>query len=449
MKKYLAMLLIVGLLATIPAAASADVPAPGGPFDTAFRIQNLGASAANCEFSFYDASGVAKYTSGGLPAIAVGDAANIYVPVDTSVADGQYAGVVTCDQEVAAVVNFSDPSSGASYSGVTEPGTTLFAPGLYDSFYNEYSDVVVQNASGGTINITLNIYEEGNTTPVKTEIKNNVPANGYVTFEQEGLSELNTNQAYSGKIIGTGNIAAVVNIYGRAGKEEKLYSYNPFPGTWSATTVYAPIIENAYYTMNTSLVIQNLGGSPANVTITYSDGTVKNTTIAPGSSDSRYTPAETGLPSGSAGLVGAKVECTNGQPIVAMVNAGNPMRRASTYTAFAEGTTTVRAPIAMKSYYNENSTIVCQNIGGGPTVMTIKYAGIAGQTDSPSKGVNEIHQFYQPADPLLASAPANWISSATITASQPIVCVVNSDKNKAPQKDMLKDFAKSYNGIGQ
>jgi hypothetical protein len=221
MKKSVVVLLVLVLLAAVPLAASADVPAPGGPFDTAFRIQNLGSSAANCEFTFYNAAGAPMYTSGGLPAIAVGDSAYVYVPTDTSVADGQYDAVVTCDQEVAAVVNFADPTSGASYSGVTEPGTTLYAPGIYDNYYNFYSNVVVQDASGAGGSVTLEIYKPGVAAPVKTETKS-VPANGFVTFEQEGLAELDQDQFYSAKIIGTGNVAAVVNIYGRGAYDNQL-----------------------------------------------------------------------------------------------------------------------------------------------------------------------------------------------------------------------------------
>lgn len=443
MKKFLAVALILVLLTAIPLAASADVPAPGGPFNTAFRIQNLGASPASCEFSFYDANGVAKYVSGGLPAIAVGDSAYVYVPVDTNVADGQYAGVVTCDQEVAAVVNYGDADSGASYSGVTETGTTLYAPGIYDNYFSFYSNVVVQNASTGTINITLEIYQPGSAVAVKTETKNNVPGNGYVTFEQEGLPELATDQFYSAKIIGTGNIAAVVNIYGRAGTNNQLYSYNPFSS--GSLAAYAPVILNNFYGYNSALVIQNLGGSAASVTITYSDGTVKNTTIQPGAADSRYTPAETGLPSGNTnGLLAAKVE--SNQPIVVLVNESTNMNRAASYTGFPGGATTVRAPIVMKRYFKYNTSVTCQNIGAAATTMTIAYSGIATTTTSPSIAVNRTHSFYQPAEAQLAN---NWIGSATITSAQPIVCVVNEDMNEAPEVNQSMDQLYAYNGIGQ
>jgi hypothetical protein len=442
MKKYIAFLLVMVVLTAVPLAASAAVPAPEGPFNTAFRIQNLGASAARCGFRFYDASGVEQYSSGILPDIPVGDSAYIYVPSDTTVDAGQYAAVVECDQPVAAVVNFSDADSGASYSGVAEPADTLYAPGIYDDFYSYFSNIVVQNAGSGPIDISVEIYAPGNPTPVKTQTETNVQGYGFAVFEQEGLPELVKNQFYSARIIGTGgDIAAVVNIYGKGGAADQLYSYNPFAS--GSTLAYAPVILNSYYGYNTSLVIQNLGTNPADVTVSYSDGTVKTTTIAPGAADSRYTPSEGLAP----GLYGVKVESTNSEPIVVLVNESTNKNRAASYEGFAAGSATVRTPIVMRRYYKWNSSITCQNVGSSPTTMDIEYGGIAGTTTSPSIPVNGIHLFYQPADPLLTSD--NWIGSATITSAEPIVCVVNQDQNEAPQVNQLMDQLYAYDGIGQ
>jgi len=443
MKKYAAILAVSLLLATLPVVVSADVPAPGGPFDTAFRVQNLGTADANCTFSFYDSNGVSQYDSGALTPIPPGESLYIYVPTATTVADGQYAGVVSCDQNVAAVVNFSDPDSGASYSGVAEGevATTLYAPGIYDNYFNYYSNVVVQNASGGTIDITLEIYAAGSSVPVYTDTETNVPTNGSAAFEQELLTELADNQFYSAKIIGTGDIAAIVNIYGKGPYDNQLYSYNPFAS--GSTTAYAPVIMNAYYGYNTALVIQNMGTSDANVTITYSEGTVKNTTIAPGAADSRYTPGE-GLATGL--LTGAKVECTNGQPIVVLVNESTDKNRAASYSGVATGSTTVRAPIVMRRYFKYNTSVTCQNIGSAAATMSISYGGIAGTTTSPSIPVNGTHMFYQLTDTLLTD---NFIGSATVTSAENIVCIVNEDQNEPPERDQIMDQLYAYNGIGQ
>jgi len=446
MRRFAMLLVLVSVLAALPVVVSADVPAPGGPFNTAFRVQNLSTEDAHCTFSFYDANGVSQYNSGTLPSIPPGDSLYIYVPTDTTVADGMYSAVVSCDQEVAAVVNIGDVDSGASYSGVghNEVATTLYAPGIYDNYYNFYSDIVVQNASAGAIDITLEIYQPGVTAPVYTDTKTNVPANAYVTWEQEGLTELVDNQFYSAKIIGTGNIAAIVNIYGKGPNEGTLFSYNAFSA--GSTTAYAPVIMNNYYGYTTALVVQNMGTTTANVTVTYSDpGTASDWTgtIAPGAAMSFYSgdPAFN-IPSGQ--LLGAKV--TSDQPVAVIVNEQTIYNRAGTYNGFAAGSTTARAPVVMNSYYNWNSSVTCQNVGTAPATMHISYAGVAG-TFEPEGGnpipVDGVGLFYQPAH---ITTP-NWIGSATITSDQPIVCVVNQDQNMPPQSTQVMDQLYVYNGI--
>lgn len=429
---------LVLLLSLILAqTVSADTPAPGGPFSTAFRIQNLGSSTATCTYAFYNSSGTASYTSSPTT-IAPGDSMYVYTPSIGSLASGSYSGVVSCDQPVGGVVNFSDPDSGASYGGVATPGTTWYAPGIYDNFYNFYSTIIVQNATASSVNITVDIFQAGSSTAVKTQTATGVPAYASVSFEQEGLSELSNNVAYSAKITGTGNLAPVVDIYGRGSADNQLYSYNPF--TSGSTTAYAPVIMNNYYGYNTSLTIQNISGTTtANVTVNYGTGQSWSGTIAANSAQQLYTPVS-GIPSGT--LTGAKV--TSDQPVVVLVNESNAYNRAASYSGFSSGGAEVRAPIVMRRYYDYNTSITCQNVGSASTTMTLQYAGISGSNISPSIAPEGTHLFYQPADSLLSD---NFIGSATITASQDMVCVVNEDQNEGTLATTAMDQLYAYNGI--
>jgi hypothetical protein len=257
-----------------------------------------------------------------------------------------------------------------------------------------------------------------------------------VSFDQEGLAELVDDQYYSARLVGTGALAGVVNIYGRGPTDDQLYSYNPFSA--GSTTAYAPVIMNDFYGYNTALVIQNVGASDATVTITYGDGTVKTTTIAPGAADSRYTPME-GLATGL--LTGAVVE--SNEPIVLLVNESTAMNRAAAYSGFAMGSETIRAPIVLRRYYDYNSSVTCQNLGTADTVVSIDYGGVAGTTDSAAVAPGGIHMFYQPIDSLLSDG---FIGSATITADQPIACIVNQDKDEMPFKSQIMDMLYAYNG---
>ena len=441
MKKVFSVVMVLALTLAMTSAALAAVPAPGGPFNSAFRVQNLETTAAACSYQFFDALGASAFTS-SVETVAPGDSLYVYVPSVAGLGTGSYSAVVSCDRKVAAVTNFSDADSGASHEGITEPDDTWYAPGIYDNFYSYYSDIVVQNASSGAVNITVDIFAPGNTTPVYSSTENNVPANASVSFEQEGLTELLNNQFYSAKITGTGNIAPIVNIYGKGGvAENQLYSYNAFKS--GALQMFAPIIMNKYYGYDTSLVIQNIGAAAAAVTVTYTTGDTDSYTIAPGAAESIYTPSI--LPAGNT-LYGATVD--SDQEVVVLVNQSNAYGRAASYTGFATGSSEMRAPIVMKSYYTFDSSVVCQNIGSAATTMTITYAGpgVGSPTTSPSVAAGQTHQFYQPGDPSLAGVAPNWIGSATITTGGEIVCVVNQDHIPS-LATQVRDQLYSYEGI--
>jgi len=443
MKKIVFLLMVFVLMMALVPVALADPPAPGGPFLSAFRVQNISTSTATCTFALYNSSGVSAYTSSAT-SVNAGDSMYVYMgdSAYSSILSGSYSGVVSCDQQVAAVSNFSDADSGAAYSGIASPATTWYAPGIYDNYYSYYSNIVVQNATASAVNITVDIYAPGNPVPVKTQTTNAVPAYASANFEQIGLIELSDNVAYSAKITGTGNVAPIVNIYGLGSVNNQLYSYNPF--SVGATTFYAPVIMNNYYGNNTSIVVQNVGSAAADVLITYATGQTWSGSVTVNSSESRYTPLD-GVPSGDlAGLTGATIASTNGQPIVVIVNESNNYNRAASYSGFSSGSTTARAPIVMKRYYTYNTSITCQNVGSAATTMALQYGGVTGTNTSSSVAVGSTTMFYQPTDSLISDG---FIGSATITASQNIVCVVNEDANEPPYQTQQNDFQYAYNAI--
>jgi hypothetical protein len=445
MKKVFSIVMVLTLTLALASAALASVPAPGGPFNSAFRVQNLEGTAATCSYAFYGSDGVAAFTSGN-ESVAPGDSLYVYVPDVSGLLTGSYSAVVSCDRKVAAVSNFSDANSGASYSGVAEPGMEWFAPGIYDNYFDYYSNVVVQNASASAVDVTLQIFEPGNTTPVFEATETAVPANAAVSFEQEGLDELVDDQFYSAKISATGNVAPIVNIYGKGTADNQLYSYNAF--TAGSTTAYAPVIMSNYYGYNTALVVQNIGAADAAVTVEYTNGFSADYTIAPGAAESIYTPGVAGVPSGDV-LYGATV--TSDQPVVVLVNESSATgtNRAASYSGFAGGSEEVRAPIVMKRYYGYNSSVTCQNLGAAATDLTVTYAGAGVGAPTVYAGVaaGATQLIYQPTDGALSGVAPNWIGSATIAATEPIVCVVNQDMNELPQAAENMDQLYSYNGI--
>jgi len=413
-----------------------SIPGPTGTFGSAFTIQNLSNNIANCSYQFFDTTGTVVYTSASFQIPAQGSTFT-YVPNISGFASGQYSSLVACDQPVAAIVNTTSANSAGSYDGVSNPGTTWYAPNAFNNYYNYYTNFVVQNATGSPVDMTLQALDaSGNV--VATQTASSVPAYSYHNFDQTGLSGLISNTVYSAKITGTGAVAVEANIYGQGSAVNQLYSYTPF--TSGSKTAYAPVIMNNYFGYLTALTVQNMGGSTANVTVTYGTGLIQSQSISPNSSYVFYTPNTT-LPSGT--LTSAMI--SSDQNIVALVNESNSHDRAASYSAFASGATTVSAPIVLRRYFHYSTSVTCQNIGTSSTNMTIKYSNAATstQTNIPQNGTA---LFYQPND---SGIPDGFNGSATITSSsQPIICIVNEDQNEGTYATTSFDQLLSYEGIG-
>jgi len=427
--------LSLALIAASPMSPSSSVPGPTGTFGSAFTIQNMSAVIATCSYQFFDTLGVAAYTSASFTIPANGSNFT-YVPNIAALASGQYSGVVSCDQQVSAVVNSGSTNSGGSYGAVSSTGTTWYAPNAFNNYYNYYSNFVVQNATSSPVDVTLEVINASGAV-VATQTATAVPAFAYVNFEQAGLAGLSANVAYSAKITGTGALAVESNIYGSGTTDNELYSYSPFPG--GSLTAYAPVIMNNYYGYLTALTVQNLGAVAANVTVTYGTGLTQNQLIPSASSFVFYTPSS-GLPSGT--LTSAKI--TSDQNIVALVNEQNSYHRAASYTSFAAGSTTVSVPIVLRRYFNYSTSVTCQNIGAAATDMTITYSNAVTSTQT-GIAANGTALFYQPNEVGLADG---FNGSATIASTgQPIVCVANEDQNEGTLATTVFDQLFSYEGF--
>lgn len=431
-KLVLLFVLLVALIGVMPVAA--QVPGPGGPYNSAFTVQNLEDKDGNCQYALYDANGTAVLNS--VPtAIQANKSMFVYVG-GLAVTDAMYSAVISCDMTVAAVSNYtgSGGAYAASYAGVsaTQTATTVSLPGLYKNYYGYYTNVVVQNAGNASINVTLKIYNGA--TLVDSETKS-VPANASVVFDQKARTALpeSTIVPYSGVVEATGPVAAMVNVWNSAGQQ---FAYNGF--TSGSSVAYAPVLMKKYYGFNTALTIQNVGDTPVDVTVTYSNGATKTETILARASWLLYTPNEKSIPNNWLGA--AKIVATGGN-IVALINESDPNNRAASYTGFTSGGKKSNAPIVLKRYYGYSTSVTCQNLGTENTTITATYSNGVQETKSAPPGGTAL--FYQPNTPGLSNG---FNGSAVFTASQDIVCVVNENQVENTTK---KDFLLTYEGIVQ
>lgn len=439
MKKILGVLLVLMVAATSLGSVLAATSIPGGPFASSITIQNLGAAEATVSVQYVTSAGAIAFTSNHN--ILIGDVLSIYVPTQ-AVASGEYSVVLSSNQPISAISNFSDSDSGASYAGADEGSPTWFIPGVYDDYYSNYSEVYAQNVAGTTQDITLSVYAPGSATPVYTNTKTAVPSLASVNWGLKDLTALNINVPYSAKVTAAGNIVAMTNYYGWGAIAPQLYSYNGF--SHGDTKFYLPSITNFYYGWRSSINIQNVSSVLANVNITYSNGTTKDYAIQPNSGQLIYIPVE-GLPSGTQGLLGATV--TSDQNVAVVVNQSNDHNRGASYTAISSPTKKVAVPLLMNKYYNESSALTCQNVGTEATVMTATFSDMGTPLTSGSIPPNGIWSVYLPTPEF--AFPIKYLGSAVITASQNIACVVQSNFEDAPYNTMEMDAHKAYTGINQ
>jgi len=438
MKKFLSLILVFAVVAITFGTTFANTTVPGGPFASSIQIQNLGTSEASVSIQYINKDGVEAHTT--THTIVASDVLSIYVPAESALASGEYSVVVSANQPVAAVVNFSDADSGAAYSGATAGALSWGFPAVYDNYYGYFTEIYAQNVAVAPQDITLEVYAPGSATPVYTNTKSAVPVNASVNWGLKDLSELSKNISYSAIVKADDQIVAIGNTYGSGNTAAQLYSYNGFSG--GAKTFYVPALYKGYYGWNAALSIQNVSTTLASVTVNYSSGITKNYSIQPNSSVAIYIPAEAELP---AGLMSAKV--TSDQDVAVSVNISNSANRAATYNGVANATNKVFAPNIMKRYYKYSSSVTCQNLGAVATTMTIRYAAAPGATEtSGSIAPGASWEVYLPAK---AAVPDGYNAGATVEAGQPIACIINSNMDEPPERDQIMDQLYSYNGVNQ
>jgi len=451
-KSLLAIVLVLLFwLATIPTFAQPNPNSsgvPGGPFSTAFRVQNLGSSEATCTYVVYKADGTQAFNS-PLPSISPGASALVYTPTTPGFPSGVFAATISCDQPVAAVVNYSDSDSGDTFVGVSSPATKLYVPGVYDNYYNYYTSLRVMNASPNNNNVTIKYYD-GATEVTSEKDTFTLNGNGSSAVIHEGRSGFVNNKIYSAVIEGSGPLAAVVQIYGRGLYENQLYSYTAFSN--GAPKAYVPLVMSNYYGYDTATAVQNIGTAPTTVRVTYSNGLQQTLNLAVGQSQ---TLLDFNLLPNSNQSYSAVVESISSPPqniIVTVNESRRNTKLATTYEGFFGGAKDLVAPIVMKSYYGYNSSITCQNIGTGPANISVGYKGEAtgsGPINVPlapkvnNLGVNQSQVILQQLD---QSLPNGFIGSAQISSNQDIICVVNQSNQAV---GATQDQLYAYNAIIQ
>ena len=446
MKRIVIALVLLTSLVLVGVVQADSTQAPG-TWVSSINIQNVGTGDATVQIEFYDASGALVLSFTVTPAIPAGGSRSLYMPNDvTGLPDGQFSAVVSSAEPIHVVANQTStgPSTAGAYNGIQadEAATTLYFPGVYNNYYGFYSELVIQNTTGDTANVTLSFYDDAGS--LAASPTDTIPGNATKIFALEdlGISE----GRYAVEVVST-NAVGLVGICNNwtSAKYGEFSDYNAYSG--GTTVAYAPSLVNNYYGFVSSLTVQNVHTADANILVTYSNGETETVTLVPRTAIEYYQPANPNLPSGNVdGIFSAKIESTNGKKIVVLVNQEDKTKGSlASYNAPSEASTSINCPVTMKAYYQWFSAVTVQNVGSVATDITITFATGHSRTalGVPANGTHNFMQLASQGSPL----PDGSSVSAVVTADQPIVAIVN--ENSLAYAGTPGDYLCAYTAIAQ
>lgn len=242
-------------------------------------LQNTSAAVANVSIQFYGKTGApagspythiipvgasAVFTLSTLtPALATGNTATFSATVTSDVAIGGIANTWSAYKY----------SEFATYNGAATGTLEAYAPSLLNKYYGFQTALSIQNVDTTNANVSIQ-YSNGHT--VNVVVAPNTKAE-YNQTQDPALPSGNTAGIFSAKITSDKKIIALVNVEDKI--KGSLASWNAAPQ--SGTSILCSVVMKDYYKWFTAETVMNVGATPANVTITYSNGKTRTITGIP------------------------------------------------------------------------------------------------------------------------------------------------------------------------
>ena len=291
-----------------------------GSYNAALYIQNVGGTGANITMKFYDNLGNLTCTQNdAIPALV---SRGYWLPSLNCLGPSWVGGVVvTSDQRIVAV---GRPHVGAevmTYNGFTSGTTSTYVPMLFSSaFDGSYNAALyIQNVSGSQASVTMKFYDNtGVLSCTKTDTINSLASKGY-WVPALACNSGSLPAGWVGGVVVTSDQPVVTVGRPHVGAEVTTYDGFGSGGTKaSVPMLFGSAFDGSY---NAALYVQNVGNSPASITMKFYDNTgvlscTKTDTINSLASKGYWIPA-LACNSGSipAGWVGGVI-VTSDQPVV-------------------------------------------------------------------------------------------------------------------------------------
>jgi hypothetical protein len=480
MKSKLSILLVVVLvlaMTVVPSFAKSSFQGlpTGTSWSTGIQIQNVGTGTAAIVMTGYDASGAATYTDSTTGAAVPSGSSVNYTTFPSSQSTFNGAAVVSSDQPIVAIVNINNGGAGgyaaAQYQGVSsnQTSTTVRFPLVKNNFGSKCTTFFVQNAGSSAAKIYAT-YSNGSVWNSGT----NVDPGDMVTIDPASATPAVPGTApYALTVTSTQSLAGTV-AEAFCTNATLMQSTRGFGDSDGDDTLLAPIYKYAFGSRSTGLQVQNIGGSAADVYVSYAHASLsscqptcaaytqyqlsvpagksvtffKNTIIAAAGGGSTGSTG-TALPTAS--LASATVTSTG--TIVAIVSesfdalpAGFLRNTATTYSAqpVSAAAAKLAVPLTKEVFSNKTTGIQIQNAGSITATVVVTYNLNAGAVACQGTYVLNSLSIAAGSSATLfklssAAAPAGatWSGANTIKAGcfgsaviqstngQPLVAIVN------------------------
>jgi hypothetical protein len=320
---------------------------------------------------------------------------------------------------------------------------------------NWVSGITCQNlSSSDSATISLNFYQEGNSTPVlsypdPTPIP---PGGSRLYFTPDSPPGVPSGFLGSVVVSSTTPLACNVNTQttgnGTSSNPYRIGTSAGLGGSEIAPTMFAPqVMKNLAGTWSSYIAVQNTTLSDTNVTVSYKDrfgnaipAAEEKVEIKAQSNKVFYQNDNSGLPNGFLGA--AKISADDGTSGLAVtVNFYNSGSSSSTsqvhsYNGFSSGATKLLVPRFVRNYYAYNGGLTIQNLGTNPTTVKITFR-IGGNTYIYNSGTinpSSALPLYAPniaaLNPVDSLQVRDRFGSAVIEVTSgggPIVAIVNED----------------------
>jgi hypothetical protein len=328
------------------------------------------------------------------------------------------------------LVAFLVPMTGVKAQDGTQSVTG--APGTWVASIN------IQNPSTSPAIVNISFYDATGGLALSFDVTPSIPAGGARSlYLPTDVTALGSGQ-FSAVASSDQPIQTVINL-----SSTVPYTVDSYVGvSQGGTKLYFPGAYNNYYGFNSELQLQNAGTDVASVSIQFYNQTTGAAVGSPYTSTipvyatktfglAALTPA---LPSGNTnGLLAAVV--TSGQPLAGIMNSWSAAVHGefASYNGFVGGGTTAYAPALYREYYGFGSALTVQNIGTGPTNVTVTLSNGKVLTKT-ALAQNSSFQWYMP-DKNLTGIPsgntAGVFSAKIVSSAQPVVALVNSEAKTA------------------